>query len=209
MLKTLIPVRKSDQKEVTIRWLTVALIITIGLVMHAHYRMAKMPENFTVYHPPNLAAGGHSKVNEVPGHVAYAFAFRFYQNIESCQENCQQDRLRNIDRFRWYMSEEFYSQRRRTAQATLRQDGALTVHISEYSHYSFEDVRPISSGVWVVLLTVRKTERIGSRLISDAVYEIPVRVVSRDVDRSQNPWRLGIDGLQGEARRVRSLMEDV
>lgn len=202
------PKKKSDKQQVAIRYLTISLFVAVGLVVHAHFLMSRMPENFTVHHPPNLATGGHVRVNETPRHVVYAFAFRFYQNVESCLDTCGQNRLRNIDRFRWYLSDRYYSERRTEALERQRQDMNITRTISEYSKFSGELVRDMGNNVWVVTLQVRIVDKIGGRVISDAVHEVPIRVVGQDIDRSLNPWMLGLDGTQGAARRIEVVPED-
>lgn len=194
--------RVVDRINVVIRWLSVVLVISVSLNIMMFVKMSNLPDEFTVHTPPDLSVGGRAKVNTTPKHVVYSFAYRFWQLSESCLKNCADDSVVNVLTYENYMSPSHLNERLAAAQLRQRTHSSVTRTIEEYEGYSSAKVRKLSTDTWVVNLKLLETDRIGENVIAKRVVEYPLRVYAKDISIAVNPWRLGLDGFQGAAKRL-------
>lgn len=197
--------RVVDRINVVIRWLSVVLVVSLILNAMMFIKMSRLPDEFEVYTPPDLSAGGRMKVNTTPKHAVYSFAYRFWQLTESCLDNCADDAVSNITTYRNYMSPAHYRERLAAAEVRQRSHSSVRRTIEEYEGYSADKVTKLATDVWVVNLKVVETDRIGDNVISERVIEYPVRIIAKDISINANPWRLGLDGFQGSAKRINGI----
>ena len=60
---------------------------------------------------------------------------------------------------------------------------------------------------WVVLLDMELIEKYKGETIKHLYLRYPIRVVLFDADRNRNPWRLALDGYQGEPKKLSLALE--
>ncbi len=193
---------ESDRKDKVIRALTLFAVILLGLVMHAHFLLATLPKEFECHFPPDLSKGGSVKVNQTPRHEVYAFAFMIYQQTYRCETNCALDFTKNLQRYGYFFSDAYRLKLLTQAKSLTAHNRRRVRSIAEFGRYAENKVVPQGNGVWVVYLDVLEKELIGGKPVREAVMRYPLIIARSDLDREKNPWRLVIDGLQGQAQRL-------
>ena len=194
--------KESDRKDKVIRVLTLFCLFLLGLVTHAQWLLATLPKEFECHFPPDLSRGGMVKVNEYQLHEVYAFAFKIYQQVYRCEEDCGVEFDKNIRKYGYFITDSFRPNLMSEAKNRESYNRRRVRSISEYGTYSDSKVIPLGNGVWVVYLDVYEKESIGGKPVREAVMRYPVVVTRYDVDRERNPWRLAIDGLKGTPKRL-------
>lgn len=195
-------VKESDRKDKVIRGLTIFVVVLMGLVAHAHWLLATLPKEFECHFPPDLSRGGMVKVNEFQRHEVFAFAFKITQQTFRCETDCADEFSANIRRFGHYYTDSYRNQLLQQAKRLESDNRRKTRSISEFGIYSDDKVVPLGNNVWVVYLDVNERELIGGKVVRDAVMRYPIVVTKYDVDREKNPWRLAIDGMKGQPKRL-------
>jgi hypothetical protein len=199
--------RVVDRQTVAIRWMSVLLAVCIVLMGMMFYKMSNLPEQFTAYYPPDLSVGGKQKVNTTPKHIVYSFAYRFWQRTERCLSTCSEETVLNVKRHEDYMTRNHYDKRLAKAQVRAQSHSSVTRTIEEYEGYSSKKVRVIAPGVWEVTLKLFVEDRIGNNVFDDRALEYTIRVVAKDIGINVNPWRLALDGLAGNAKRIQTVKD--
>lgn len=193
---------ESDRKDKVIRALTIFSVILLGLVLHAHYLLATLPKEFECHFPPDLSRGGTVKVNEYQRHEVYAFTFRIWQQLYRCESDCSTEFEANIRRYGYFLTDSYRPALMAEAKRREQDNRRRVRSVSEVGRFSDDKVVPLGNDVWIVYLDIKEVESIGGRPVREAVMRYPVIVSRFDVDRERNPWRLAIDGLQGNPTRL-------
>ncbi|MFB2639920.1 PFL_4703 family integrating conjugative element protein [Shewanella bicestrii] len=192
----------SDKKDKIIRALTIFSIILLGLVGYAMNLLATLPKEFECHFPPDLSRGGMVKVNEWQSHEIYAFAYRIWQKVKRCEEDCSIEYPKNINNYGYYFTDSYRPTITSQSLEEAVNNRKRARSITEYGNFIEDKVVYLGNEKWVVYLDVKEQEHIGGKKVRDAVVRYPIIVSVFDVDREKNPWRLGIDGLQGEPKRL-------
>lgn len=195
-------IKESDRKDKVIRGLTIFAVILLGLVLHAHWLLATLPKEFECHFPPDLSRGGMVKVNEFQRHEVYAFAYNVFQQINRCEQDCAVELQNNIRKYGYFVTDSYRPQLLNMAKINESDNRRKVRGISEYGAYSDSKVVPLGNNTWVVYLDVVERELIGGKVVRDAVMRYPLIVTQYDVDREKNPWRLAIDGMKGQPKRL-------
>ena len=195
-------IKESDRKDKVIRSLTIFAVILLGLVLHAHWLLATLPKEFECHFPPDLSRGGMVKVNEFQRHEVYAFAYTIYQNLNRCEQDCAVEFEANIRRYGYFVTDSYRPQLIKLAKAKESDNRRKVRGITDYGAYSDSKVVPLGNNTWIVYLDVVERELIGGKVVRDAVMRYPLIVTKYDVDRERNPWRLAIDGMKGQPKRL-------
>ncbi len=184
-----------------------------GMGMFFAYRM---PKQLDVHMAPNIKAGDTiTAINgkaEVPIENVYGFAYYIWQQINRWQNDGGKDYGEQIFRFQSYITPTCRAQLQADMQARF-DAGELrmrTRHMTEIPGFGFASNRVIQegSGAWTVLMDMQLQESFRGQPVKDTFIRYPVRIVSYDVDRERNPWRLAID-CYGNHRPQRLDMTDV
>lgn len=186
--------RESDRKDKIIRFLAIAVIFFTGLLGHAHYLLATLPQDFECHFPPDLSRGGTVGVNEFGKHEVYAFAHDIYQKVYRCESDCSKEFEDNVRAYGNYFTDkyrpELIAEAKRKETGNRRKVRSLT----EYGIYNESKVVELGNDTWLVYLDVTEREYVGRKKTREAVIRYPLYIGKNDVDRDKNPWRLAIDG---------------
>ncbi|MDC5870282.1 TIGR03746 family integrating conjugative element protein [Vibrio europaeus] len=197
----------SDKKDGVIRVLTFVCVIFAGLLLHAHTLVANTPEDLNCYIPPTLSGGG--KLQKIlPKHEAYAFAREVNQQIRRCETDCSKDFENNIHRFSNLYSPAYKADLLAEAQRNKSRNRNRVRFVSEYGEFDWDKVKTKEDGTTIVRLQVKEVEYVGTKKVRDAIMEYPFILRYADVDRQKNPWKLWIDGTDGQPIRLYSLEEE-
>ena len=195
-------IKESDRKDKVIRGLTIFAVILLGLVLHAHWLLATLPKEFECHFPPDLSRGGMVKVNEFQRHEVYAFAYNVYQQLNRCEQDCAVEFQDNIRKYGYFVTDSYRPQLMNLAKVKESDNRRKVRGISEYGAYSDSKVVPLGNNTWIVYLDVVERELIGGKVVRDAVMRYPLIVTKYNVNREKNPWRLAIDGMNGQPKRL-------
>ena len=195
-------IKESDRKDKVIRGLTIFAVILLGLVLHAHWLLATLPKEFECHFPPDLSRGGMVKVNEFQRHEVYAFAYNVYQQLNRCEQDCAVEFQDNIRKYGYFVTDSYRPQLMNLAKVKESDNRRKVRGISEYGAYSDSKVVPLGNNTLIVYLDVVELELIGGKVVRDAVMRYPLIVTKYNVNREKNPWRLAIDGMKGQPKRL-------
>jgi len=196
-------VKASDRKDRIIRGLVIFCIFLLGLVFHAQYLLATVPKEFECHFPPDLSKGGMVKVNEFQRHEVYAFAFKIFQQVYRCEDDCSIEFGGNVRKYGHYLTESYRHELKAIATRSESENRRTSRTISEYGIFKESKVIPLGNDTWVVYLDVNEKYYIGGKLVRNPIMRYPLIITKYDVDREKNPWRLGIDGLHSRATRIK------
>lgn len=189
--------RMLDEKNKTIRWLTIVIGLLIAGLIHSHMLVANMPKDWSFWTPPNIDAGGKSKIGLIPDVEAYNFSFLIFANINTWLNDGDKEYPKKLRQFRYYMSETYasklkkeyeqdqgsYRNRLRSVEFVPKEDGT-----PEYS------VRPIDRNTFKVEAVFRVKDSISGTVIFDEERRYFFTVRSAFVPRKNNPWQMKIVG---------------
>jgi hypothetical protein len=180
-----------DEKNKTIRVLTVIICLLLAAVIHAHTLVAKMPQDWTFWTPPNLDVGGKMKINTVPGVEAYNFAFTMWANVNTWLKDGAVEYSEKLDRYRLYLGSGFIASKKKEAQRDFQSNRNRTRTMA------FEEGRfnatPLKGNRFDVSMDVRVVDKIGDITVIDEVRRYFFKVTPQNIPRQQNPWQLKID----------------
>jgi len=195
--------KESDRKDKVIRALTIFALVLLGLVGHSHFLLATLPKEFECHIPPDLSQGGMVKVNEFQKHEVYAFAYKIYQQLYRCESDCSVEFGKNIRKYGYFLTDNFRPKLLSKATELEGYNHRRVRSVTEFGIFSEDKVVSLGNNVWIVYLDVEEKEHIGGKQVRNAVMRYPLVITKFDVDRERNPWRLGIDGMKGQPKRLR------
>ncbi|WP_052447982.1 DUF2895 family protein [Vibrio rotiferianus] len=195
--------RKSDLKDKIIRGLTVFVLVLLGMLGHAQYRLSLNNETFQCSVPPDLSRGGLVRVNEFYKHEVYAFAREIFQQTYRCEKDCSKEFEQNVNKYSNYYTHSYKPKLLAKAKVDRKRNKGRVRYVSEYGVYDDSKVDKLGNDTFLVHIDFREVEYIGTKKVRDAVVRYPLRVGKVDVDRQKNPWRLQIDGLKGNEARIK------
>jgi len=176
-----------------------ALFIILALVING---WDNVQNDIDVYIPPDLRSGAKIKAGGEPDDsTIYLFAQNFLQQINHWKNNGAKDFPKNINMYSYYLTPSYRNDLKQQAKTKLKA-GELTNRTRSFMPIpgkGFDEkwVVPISKGVWLVWLDVEIKEEIFGQPVKHIISHYPIRVVTYDVNRFKNPFKLALDGNEG------------
>ncbi|NQY36342.1 MAG: TIGR03746 family integrating conjugative element protein [Alteromonadaceae bacterium] len=195
--------KESDRKDKVIRSLTIFVLLLLGLVAHSHFLLATLAKEFECHFPPDLSKGGMVKVNEFQKHELYAFAYKITQQLYRCEADCSVDFGANIRNYGYFLTDNYRPKLLAKAKKLEGYNRRRVRSVTEFGRFSENKVVALGAQVWIVYLDLEEKEHIGGKLVRHAYMRYPLIITKFDVDRERNPWRLAIDGFQGQPERLK------
>mgnify|MGYP000044142157 FL=1 len=190
--------RMLDEKNKTIRWLTIVIGLLIAGLIHAHMMVANMPKEWSFWTPPNIDAGGKSKIGLIPDVEAYNFSFLIFANINTWLNDGDKEYPKKLQQFKYYLSEEYasklkkeYEQNQGSYRNRLRSVEFVLNDEKGTPKYS---VRPIGRNQFEVEAVLRVKDSISGTVIFDEERRYFFIVRNAYVPRRNNPYQMRIVG---------------
>lgn len=195
-------IRNAITARERLAWYLLVIVIVLALVVvHAHWRLATVQKEFTMYVPPDLSSGAVIKPDMPDGANVYMYAHYVFKQINEWLDNGTTDYRKAIDAMRCYISPDFhrflnddYAMRRQTGELSRRR------HVAPAGFYTSEHVKDLGNGTWYVWLDVKLEERVVGETVKDIHMRYPL-FVYRD-HRSCNALGLSLGGYFNEPTRI-------
>ena len=183
--------RMLDEKNKTIRVLTLVIFFLLAAVIHSHMLVAKMPEDWTFWTPPNLDVGGKMKINSVPGVEAYNFSFTMWANVNTWLRDGAEEYGAKLDQYRLYFGSDFIAAKKKEAQRDFQANKNRTRTMA-FVEGGWK-VTPYKGNKFDLSMEVRVVDKIGDIIVIDEVRRYYFWVTPQNIPRQQNPWQMKID----------------
>lgn len=177
------------------------IILILSLALFALvYAIWRIPNQFTVYIPPDVSKGFVTKVDDVPLDSIYGFARILWESINFCDQNCGQEYPKMLDTYRNYLTNrchiqlsEHYQQNRELYQYRSR-----LLLPTEKAMFSTNSVRRIADETWYVNLEYELRDEVSGMKIRSNVMYYPIKVVKSYRPTNVNPIGLEVDCFFGD-----------
>lgn len=183
--------RLLETKDKLIRLLTFLVVLLGALVIHAHSKVIRMPEEWVFYAPPNLDAGGAVRVGNVPGVEAFNFAFTMWANVNTWLQDGGAEYPLKLDQYRLYFSPKFIAQKKQVAARD-----ALSLknrrRVMEWVNKSYF-AKQIAVNEYEISFDVRVVDQLGDVVVIDEVRRYFFLVAPFKVPKQQNPWQMRVE----------------
>ncbi|HID51077.1 MAG TPA: TIGR03746 family integrating conjugative element protein [Anaerolineae bacterium] len=166
------------------------------------------PHQLDVYQPPDLRYGSLTSAGVVPETTVYSFTESIFDALMTWPEDGEVDYARNskalsaffTPAFKKWLKEDY--EKRLHSRPNELAKRVSYISVVPGSSYSDKNVSIKNNNSWTVYLDRQITEYIDDRMVKKINVRFPIRVVRWNVSRKYNPWRLAIDGFDGEVTRV-------
>jgi integrating conjugative element protein (TIGR03746 family) len=182
-------------------YLAIGLVFLGLLLVHAHYRLANVQQDFRMHVPPDLSEGAVLRPNMPEQANVYMYTLYIWKQINEWLESGLADYDSNVDEMKCYLSPDMYKwlkddvKKRRTNGELSR-----TRSISPATFYTKEHVKSLGNGTWYVWLDLSLVERVVGEEVKNVVMRYPLYAY-RD-SRSCNEFGVSVGGFFNDPARI-------
>lgn len=188
--------RMLDEKNKTIRFLTLVIIALLVFLSHAHFKVMGVPNDWTFWNPPNIDVGGKTKIGIVPDVEAYNFSFLIFGNVNTWLEDGASEYDTKLKQFRYYLSEKYVSSLRVELSAdkgSYRNRLRTVEYVANNHGVPIYKVKRLAHGRFEVEAVFRVKDSVSGVVIFDEQRRYFFEIRSANVNRHNNPWQLKIE----------------
>ncbi len=182
--------RLLETKDKVIRTLTILVVMQSALLLHAHFSVMKMPNEWTFYTPPNIDSGGQIRIGQVPGIEAFNFAFTMWASVNTWLSDGSVEYPTKLDQYSNYFSADFIAAKKIEVQrdSLSLKKRKRTMELVDKGFKT----KPLKPNTYEVVFDVRVVDALGDIVIIDEIRRYSFLVVPFKVPRQQNPWQLRV-----------------
>ena len=199
--------KRVDELSLTVKSLWIVIIVLAVLNSVAFIGLANAPSKIRIFLPPNISAGGTFSQNNIPKSSVYGFAFQIFTALNSWPNGGDNDYLKNINNYHYYMTRAFH-QALMANYTSLSNNGSLSRQriMSLYGiGYKPSEVISLGNNTWRVNMSVQIIETVNSGIVKNVAISYPLIVKRERTSIAVNPWGLVIAGYADEPTRIQTL----
>jgi integrating conjugative element protein (TIGR03746 family) len=183
----------------------ISLVLMLVLLSAAFVRM---PNQISVYHPPDLALNGQTtRIGEVPPSTVYAFASTFFERLMYCKNDCGEDYPNALINMKTYLTPGCFNQLKDHYENNLGLYKNRTRSINADENdigFSFDKVQQINKKTWHVTENYILSEHVRSMPVRDVLMRYPLKIVKSNASTQINAYQMQLDCFFDDPKRINS-----
>ena len=187
---------KFQNEERNQRFLHRAIVGLICAFFFMAWSVWRLPQQITVYHPPDISQGYVDKVGDVPLATIYGFARTLWETINYCDKDCGEEYPKQLEKYRAYLTRSCYEdlyEHYRTHRSLFSFRSRLLLP-TDNAMFSTDRVRKREGAYeWGVKLEYELGDVVNGTETRISTMEYPLKIVKSGRPRDVNPHGLEVD----------------